>query len=1377
MINLHRSTALRTAALLLLLLTMIALPASADDRDLVREGGRVPYLMVLFDVSGSMNWQPGGDGFAPAYGDDPNSKFYQAKSALYRVVSDPELDDIFWGFATYNQDEVRAYRKHWIYTPSTSLNWVNDDRLPYPAPGVAKHFGDSCMDDNDGNTDCDLDGNDQLGTCGGARDVDNAEDFGEIVTFPITGDTGANTTEEWVRHNGRRFYVTYNIAGGALGDETIDVRVQLREARNDCAIWLTNTESQTIQFERLYTQDLQGRNLPGGNQMLYWQIDDSTDSAGNPNGFFSPDDTRAANTCEGWDPNDDAAADDTAGVNLKYPRTSDPDSRHSWVMDRGDVIPLDWESEEVWGVSNKDTILQRLAPNYDPNDPSIVPDFRVASYFQDNPNTLFNGRLELDPLYVNTPPLLPNGATPIGNSMRDFMDFYDTWEGVATGPDGDENFGCRSVNLLIITDGDETCYGGTQTGTTDGGGDANPCWIADRLLTESNRDIKTYVIGFGLQGQATNFLDCIAENGGTDEIDTDGDGVPDITGPILPGNEDELVDALKSVIQSIRAQERSFAAAAVPQGQATVQDKAYLTSFLPLESESIWPGRLDAYLRPIPLKDAQIELPDGTTVTRQVPDPDQECSTGDDSSCHLWNAGEEILEQAASDADIALGDYNLGNGERRRRVYWGRDRGDVPLQRRNFKRPGGDGTWRDLLIAMDICPEGSGSSSSCVQDLDNRDEANETLDFFHEVKNAVDPRTSDPIDYLLGDIFHSDPAVIGNPDTFRYWVADVAGSGALPLEDMCTVSPTGYRCFFAKQQFRRKMLFTGSNDGQLHAFDAGIFRGTCESSPSGQQFVAGEFDDGTGREIFSFVPKSAMPDLVSLKDGLDHQFTVDGRVSSGDIFIDPSHGGTPDEDEREWRSIIMTGLREGGKGYFALDITQPDDLDECGGLPVLPKPRSGSLEYVPSCVSGTCDDTLTFPSALFEFTDRDDCGEDGSGDPLELADGQCDSDENGLADLGDAWSRPVITRIQVSEDVGGTLETVDKYVAIFGGGSDPERKSAEEAEGNHIFMIDLETGKAIFKRRVPDAEGVPSGSVASDLAAVDLDQDGYTDTVYFGTVGGFLYKMDIRSPAELESVPSAGLKVTDSAWDPFPVFDTGGRSIYFEPAVVFVAELGQYAVSFGTGDREDLWSETLQEGRVYMLLDRNFSEADVTSGLLPKDESSYQEITLGTTNTTTDYLQQAPYGWYIRLDEDERVITRSFSLAGITVISSFQPLEESSDGGICRRYGNSRVTVVTTTSGNALLESGDRFFLVPAGFLSTPFAEVGQTKNPDGGGSNSDDLPDNLENVIDEIKKLFPSNCRFANYTINIKAVRDDTGIEFLAAVPVCTFETNWRDY
>ena len=313
----------------------------------------------------------------------------------------------------------------------------------------------------------------------------------------------------------------------------------------------------------------------------------------------------------------------------------------------------------VWGTgnANRDEILRRLAPSFDGIN-KLSADFRVAPYFEDVPDptnyqaTNTTGRLALKPQYVNTPPLLPSGSTPIGNSMHDFMQWYDQWKPVADGPNGDDFFGCRSVNLLILSDGDETCYGGGLTGTTDGGGDHNPCWMADRLLNQNNRNIRTFIIGFGVPGNNANFLDCIAQRGGTDAIDLDNDGTIDVTGPILPGDEAELVNALKSIANAIKSQSRSFASAAVPQAQVNVEDKVYLTAFMPLATESIWPGRMDAYLRPVPLRDQDVVLPDGSVVTRQVPDPTQSCGPTDESQCHAWDAGAELLLQAAEDSEL-----------------------------------------------------------------------------------------------------------------------------------------------------------------------------------------------------------------------------------------------------------------------------------------------------------------------------------------------------------------------------------------------------------------------------------------------------------------------------------------------------------------------------------------------------------------------------------------------------------------------------------------------------------------------------------------------------------------------------------------------------
>src|SRR6202035_718270 len=73
--------------------------ASADDRQLLRKSTAEPYVLIVLDTSGSMNWAPPcspadfaagacnflcptGDCYVPKQGDDPASKTYQAKQAI-----------------------------------------------------------------------------------------------------------------------------------------------------------------------------------------------------------------------------------------------------------------------------------------------------------------------------------------------------------------------------------------------------------------------------------------------------------------------------------------------------------------------------------------------------------------------------------------------------------------------------------------------------------------------------------------------------------------------------------------------------------------------------------------------------------------------------------------------------------------------------------------------------------------------------------------------------------------------------------------------------------------------------------------------------------------------------------------------------------------------------------------------------------------------------------------------------------------------------------------------------------------------------------------------------------------------------------------------
>ncbi len=125
--------------------------------------------------------------------------------------------------------------------------------------------------------------------------------------------------------------------------------------------------------------------------------------------------------------------------------------------------------------------------------------------------------------------------------------------------------------------------------------------------------------------------------------------------------------------------------------------------------------------------------------------------------------------------------------------------------------------------------------------------------------------------WILGDIIHSTPVVVGPPMNFS--------------ED------PDYQEFAANNAGRTRMIYVGANDGMLHAFEA--------------------ID---GREKWAFVPQIALPELASIADtAYCHKYTVDLTPTVKDVKVNGV-----------WRTILIGGGREGNAGYFALDVTYPD---------------------------------------------------------------------------------------------------------------------------------------------------------------------------------------------------------------------------------------------------------------------------------------------------------------------------------------------------------------------------------------------------------------------------------------------------------------------
>lgn len=151
-------------------------------------------------------------------------------------------------------------------------------------------------------------------------------------------------------------------------------------------------------------------------------------------------------------------------------------------------------------------------------------------------------------------------------------------------------------------------------------------------------------------------------------------------------------------------------------------------------------------------------------------------------------------------------------------------------------------------------------------------------------------------DSLLGDIINSSPVLVEGAQYLAYLAESIDGT----VDQYTDFQSANKTCNEAnKESCRRSQVYVGANDGMLHAFDA-----------------------ETGEEKFAFVPSAVIPNLNKLTSpdyneaGGEHHFYVDGTPVVRDVYFDD-----------DWHTVLIGTLRAGGRSLFALDITDPDNID------------------------------------------------------------------------------------------------------------------------------------------------------------------------------------------------------------------------------------------------------------------------------------------------------------------------------------------------------------------------------------------------------------------------------------------------------------------
>jgi type IV pilus assembly protein PilY1 len=377
---------------------------------------------------------------------------------------------------------------------------------------------------------------------------------------------------------------------------------------------------------------------------------------------------------------------------------------------------------------------------------------------------------------------------------------------------------------------------------------------------------------------------------------------------------------------------------------------------------------------------------------------------------------------------------------------------------------------------------------------------------------------------------------------------------------------------------RQAMVYTGSNGGLLHGFDA-------DTGEEKMAYVASNlFSTGPGEGLHYLTD----PDYK-------HKFYNDLTPTVSDVF-----------DGSDWQTILISGQRGGGRGIYALDVTDPTKF--------------------------TDSDADAQNVVMWEFTsdDNDDLGYTYSRPQIGLAnDGSWVAIfGNGYNDTGDGRAKLFILKIHQGTDGSWTLD-------------------------NDYRVID--TGPAVTTNGL------------STPALADIDGNGTIDRAYAGDLEGKLWAFDLSSGIsdDWDLVSTQPLFTTignrpitaQPTLSRHPTESTTGSN---EPNIMVFFGSGQWLAE--ADKLKPIPPATYPDEYFYGVWDKG----PLNSGLDQSDlvqqtfENGFVD-TLGNpvrvlTRNPIDYATGTDFGWYFILPDDgERSVTRPVVRGDVVFFNTYVP--------------------------------------------------------------------------------------------------------------------------
>lgn len=468
---------------------------------------------------------------------------------------------------------------------------------------------------------------------------------------------------------------------------------------------------------------------------------------------------------------------------------------------------------------------------------------------------------------------------------------------------------------------------------------------------------------------------------------------------------------------------------------------------------------------------------------------------------------------------------------------------------------------------------------------------------------------------------------VNNANTSGYRVYPVSGSNVQKFGDVVSSSPVyvgappyyytdlDYRSFQVANQNRKGVVYIGANDGILHAFFAGSAYDTVMGNPGDEVWgyipnhlmkglnpankLAGALDSLAGR-----VRDLARPDPLPAASpvygtsAFPHKFMVNGTPTVGDAVVGFHNYSSP-----TWGTALLGTEREGGKGVFALNVTDPS-------------PPSGSVG----------------PQVMWEFSDWDD------------------------PDMGYSFSNVMIVKTRYQQTLSSGFLTHETWAAVFGNGYNSANGQA------YLMVVDMKTGKLIKKILGNAANNTANTTGNNGLAtpALVADTSGYVTYAYAGDLLGNVYKFDLRNTNPASWASTLIFTATDGASPANTQPITSAPDIGWDGAkYIILFGTGKYLEKDGAVD--DRTTTLVQSfygvfdppaGTTYSrtnLAQRTFNNATLSGG------QPIRYVTGNAIGTSKGWFVdlQAKNGATLETATGERVVTDSVLYSNNIIFSSF----------------------------------------------------------------------------------------------------------------------------